>query len=54
MSMNGEATVIKSVNPEKDRISKAALAVLTILLVWFGIYPGLLINVIQSVSLSLG
>ncbi len=54
MSMSGEATVIKSVNPDKDRISKATLAVLTILLVWFGIYPGFLINVIQSVSLSLG
>jgi NADH-quinone oxidoreductase subunit N len=50
MSMNVEATAIKSGKPEQDWISTATLAVLTMLLVWFGIYPSLLINVIQSVS----
>ncbi|WP_340123980.1 NADH-quinone oxidoreductase subunit N [Methylobacter svalbardensis] len=47
MSMNVEATAII---PAQDWISTATLAVLTILLVWFGIYPSLLVNVIQSVS----
>ncbi|MDO9048271.1 MAG: NADH-quinone oxidoreductase subunit N [Methylobacter sp.] len=47
MSMNVEATAIK---PAQDWISAATLAVLTILLVGFGIYPSLLINIIQSVS----
>ena len=50
MSMNVEATAIKSGKPDQDWISIATLAVLTMLLVWFGIYPDLLINVIQSVS----
>jgi NADH-quinone oxidoreductase subunit N len=50
MSMNVEAMAIKPGKPDQGWISTATLAVLTMLLVWFGIYPGLLINVIQSVS----
>ena len=50
MSMNAEATVIKSGNPTQNRISTATLAVLTMLLVWLGINPSFLINVIQLVS----
>jgi NADH-quinone oxidoreductase subunit N len=46
MSMNVEAEDIK---PVRIGISTATLAVVTMLLVWLGIYPGLLINVIQSV-----
>ncbi|MDP1665002.1 MAG: NADH-quinone oxidoreductase subunit N [Methylobacter sp.] len=47
MSMSVEASTIK---PAQGWISTATLAVLTVLLVGFGIYPGLLVNVIQSVS----
>ncbi|WP_333876110.1 NADH-quinone oxidoreductase subunit N [Methylobacter sp.] len=47
MSTNVEATGIK---PAQDWISNAILAVLTMLLVWLGVYPSLLVNVIQSVS----
>ena len=47
MSMNGEAAAIK---PSQDWLSTAILAVLTILLVWLGVYPSLLVNAIQSVS----
>jgi NADH-quinone oxidoreductase subunit N len=54
MSMNVEATSIESGEPDQGWISTATLAVLTILLVWFGIYPGLLINIIQSVSHAMG
>jgi len=50
MSMNVEATAIGSGKPDQGWISIVTLAVLATLLVWFGIYPGLLINVIQSVS----
>jgi NADH-quinone oxidoreductase subunit N len=50
MSMNVEATAITSGKPNQDWVSTTTLAVLTMLLVWFGIYPGLLINIIQSVS----
>lgn len=46
MSMNAEAAATK---PAQDLISTATLAVLTMLLLWFGIFPGLLINAIQSV-----
>jgi len=53
MSMNVEATAITSGKPDQVWISTATLAVLTMLLVWFGIYPGLLMNVIQSVSHAL-
>lgn len=50
MAMNVQETVIR---PSQDRISTATLAVLTMLLVWFGIYPSLLINVIQSVAYAM-
>jgi NADH-quinone oxidoreductase subunit N len=48
--MNVEATAITSGKPNQDWVSTTTLVVLTMLLVWFGIYPGLLINIIQSVS----
>ncbi|MDD5266129.1 MAG: NADH-quinone oxidoreductase subunit N [Methylococcales bacterium] len=50
MSINIEATEIQPGKPNQNRISMAMLAVLTMLLFWFGIYPDLLINVIQPVS----
>ncbi len=50
MSMSDEETADQSDKPKQDWISSSTLAVLTILLVWLGIYPSLLINVIQSVS----
>ncbi len=53
MSMNAEATAIQSGNPNHRWISTATLSVLTMLLVWFGIYPGHLINVIQTISHAL-
>jgi NADH-quinone oxidoreductase subunit N len=45
--MNVEAAEIK---PAYDWISTALIAALTIMLIWFGVYPNLLVNVIQSVS----
>ena len=53
MSMNVEATAIKFAKPTQDLISTAILVVLTMLLVWIGIYPNLLVNVIQSVSYAM-
>ncbi|MDD5411014.1 MAG: NADH-quinone oxidoreductase subunit N [Methylobacter sp.] len=53
MSMNVEATAIKSGKPGQEWISTATLAVLTMLLVWFGIYPSPLVNVIQSVAYAM-
>jgi NADH-quinone oxidoreductase subunit N len=50
MSMNVDATDIEPFNLSQDWLSAATLAVLTMLLVWLGIFPGILINVIQSVS----
>ena len=50
MSMNVEATAIKSGKPAQSRISTVTLAVLTMLLLWLGINPSFLINVIQSAS----
>jgi len=50
MSMNVDGAAIKQ---PQDWVSTAILAVLTMLLVWFGIYPGLLVNVIQSVSYAM-
>lgn len=46
MSMNVETEAIK---PAQEWISTALLAVLTLLLVWLGVYPTLLVNVIQSI-----
>jgi NADH-quinone oxidoreductase subunit N len=47
MSTNVEATIVK---PAQYLISAAILTFLTMLLVWLGIYPGLLVNVIQLVA----
>jgi len=50
MSMNVEVAVVK---PGRYGISTVTIAVLTMLLVWFGVYPGLLINVIQAVAYAM-
>ncbi|HEY8160422.1 MAG TPA: NADH-quinone oxidoreductase subunit N [Methylobacter sp.] len=47
MSMNIETTEIK---PAYDWVSTALLAILTIVLIWFGVYPNLLVDVIQALS----
>jgi NADH-quinone oxidoreductase subunit N len=47
MATNVEATAIE---PEQNFISTAILVFLTMLLVWFGVYPTLLVNVIQLVA----
>lgn len=47
MSMDIKITEIK---PAYDWVSTTLLAVLTIALIWFGVYPNLLVNVIQSIS----
>jgi NADH-quinone oxidoreductase subunit N len=47
MSMNVEAAEIK---PAYDWLSITLLAALTILLIWFGVYPNLLVDVIQTLS----
>ncbi|MGZ4997033.1 MAG: NADH-quinone oxidoreductase subunit N [Methylobacter sp.] len=47
MSMNIETTAIK---PTYDWVSTALLAILTIALIWFGVYPNLLVDVIQALS----
>jgi len=50
MSMNVDTTEIKPIKLSQDWFSTATLTVLTMLLVWLGIYPNFLINVIQSIS----
>ena len=50
MSMNVEATVIKSEEFSSEWISSSILAALSLLLIWFGIYPNQIVNLIQSVS----
>ena len=50
MSMNVDATVIDSEESSSERSSTAILSALTMLLVWFGIYPNHLVVIIQSVS----
>jgi NADH-quinone oxidoreductase subunit N len=47
MSMDIKITEIK---PAYDWVSTTLLAVLTIALIWFGVYPNLLVDVIQSIS----
>lgn len=47
MSMDIKTTEIK---PVPDWVSTILLAVLTIVLIWFGVYPNLLVDVIQSLS----
>ena len=50
MSMNVEASVSESEESSRDWISTVTLAALSMLLVWFGIYPDHLITIIQSIS----
>ncbi|NOT13421.1 MAG: NADH-quinone oxidoreductase subunit N [Methylococcaceae bacterium] len=50
MSMNEEATVRKAEESSGARISSATLAVLSLLLIWFGLFPDHLVSIIQSVS----
>ncbi|MGZ5000888.1 MAG: NADH-quinone oxidoreductase subunit N [Methylomonas sp.] len=53
MSMEGEETAEQSDVIKQNRISSSALAVLTMLLVWLGIYPGILADIIQSFSYAM-
>ena len=49
MSMHGETTA--TVKPfGRDRASTAILAVLTLLVLWLGVYPSLLVSVIHSIT----
>ena len=50
MSMSVGVTAPESGEPSSELISTATLAVLTMLLVWFGVYPGHLVNFIQSIA----
>ena len=50
MSMNIEATVNESEKSSSAWISTALLAALSLLIIWFGIYPNQIVNLIQSVS----
>ena len=50
MSMNIEAAVPESGQSSRVWISTAILSALSLLLVWFGIYPDHLVTIIQSVS----
>jgi NADH-quinone oxidoreductase subunit N len=50
MSMNVETTVSESEWSSSAWITSATLTVLSILLVWFGIFPDHLVSIIQSVS----
>jgi NADH-quinone oxidoreductase subunit N len=53
MSMNTEATLRESEKSSNESISKATLTALSMLLVWFGIYPDHLITIIQAISNSI-
>ncbi len=50
MSMNVEATMIKTEKSSSQWISKVILAALSLLLIWLGIYPNQMINIIQFIS----
>ena len=50
MSMNVEEAVREAEESSNAWISTAILAALSLLLVWFGIYPILLVTIIQSIS----
>jgi NADH-quinone oxidoreductase subunit N len=50
MSMNLEAGEHETESSSNKWISTATLAVLAVLIIWFGIFPSLLVNVIQSNS----
>jgi NADH-quinone oxidoreductase subunit N len=53
MSLDDASGTNKESEPTRQWLSSAALALLTLLLVWFGIYPGRLIDFILSVSSTL-
>jgi len=53
MSMNAEATMRESVEFSNKWISMTTLAALSLLLVWFGIFPNHLATIIQSLSNSI-
>ena len=53
MSMNIEATAPESRESSSEWLSTTTLTALSLLLVWFGIYPDHLITIIQSVSNSI-
>jgi len=48
--MNVEEAVREAEESSNAWISTAILAALSLLLVWFGIYPNLLVTIIQSIS----
>ena len=50
MSMSVETSVSESEESSRDWISMATLTALSMLLVWFGIYPDHLVTIIQSIS----
>lgn len=50
MSMNIEAAVPESGQSSNEWISTAMLSALSLLLIWFGIFPNQLVTIIQSVS----
>jgi NADH-quinone oxidoreductase subunit N len=54
MSMGVEKIVTEGGKPACKWISYAALAVLTLLVVWLGIYPGYLMSFIQSAADTMG
>jgi len=51
MSINVEASIIQ---PRRNGLSIAILSVLTVLLLWFGVYPGPMMNAIQAVASAMG
>ena len=54
MSLNVEATHYVTEDSSKQWISKATIAILSLLLIWFGIYPEHIITIIQSISDTAG
>jgi NADH-quinone oxidoreductase subunit N len=50
MSMNVDATVIKSEEFSREWISSSILATLSLLIIWLGIYPNQIVNLLQTVS----
>ena len=50
MSMPAQETAIEGKQPDRAWISTTTLSVLAMLLVWFGIYPDFLVNLIHSVA----
>jgi NADH-quinone oxidoreductase subunit N len=54
MSLSNDTEMNDAAKPIGQWLSSATLAVLTILLVWFGIYPSQLVNFMLSVSETMG